>query len=248
MKKGCLIIHGLTGTPANMKSVSDALQARGYLVKAPLLQGHGTDLKTLTRSGWEDWYGTVVRAHHDLAKEVDSVYCVGLSLGALLGMKLAIDCGDSIKALVLLGTPFEAKPLFRFLVIPAVRYTPLRFFLTSVAKNFEKSVLDPQGREFYRQNSLSRMPCRSVFQTQDLVNLLRKDLKKITQPLLMIHAHKDHLADPHGLLEIRRGVSSKKVDIMMLENSGHVLTCDYNKEKAASRVVEFFDKIFDKIY
>lgn len=258
MQKGCLVIHGLTGTPANLSPVTKALQEKGYIVKNPLLKGHGIDIETLTQSNCEDWYGTVRQAYEELSRESEEIYFVGLSMGALLGLKLAIDSNGDVslskgnvplkgerplKGLALLGVPFVAKPLFRFLVIPGVRYTPLRFFITSVAKNFEKSVLDPQGRGAYRQNSLARMPCRSVFQTQDLVKFLRKNLAKISQPLLLLHGRKDHLADPRGLLEIQRGVSSPSVDIMMLENSAHVITCDYDKEKAAKRVVEFFENV-----
>lgn len=243
VKKGCLVIHGLTGTPANMQTITETLQGRGYIVKNPLLKGHGVDLKTLTKSSWQDWYETVVKAHEELSKEADAIFFVGLSMGALLGLKLAIDIGHSLKGLALLGVPFIARPLLRYLVIPGVRYTPLRFFITSVAKNFEKSVLDPKGREVYRQNSLPRMPCRCVFQTQNLVKLIRKDLVKITQPLLLLHGHQDHLADPRGLLEIQCGVSSPIVEIVPLENSAHVITVDYEREKVANRVVEFFENI-----
>ena len=239
MKKGCLVIHGLTGTPANMDIVTEALKAKGYLVKAPLLKGH-TDLKTLSQTGWEDWYFSVRQAYEELSKETKDIYYVGLSLGAILGLKLAIDVGSSIKALALLAIPFEVQPIFRYLIIPAVRYTPLRFFIKSVAKNFEKSVLDPAGRKIYRANSIQRMPSHGVFETQNLVWLVKKDLAKITQPLLLIHGHKDHLADPHALLDLKKGVASKRVDIVMMENSGHVITMDYDREKVASRVVEFF--------
>jgi carboxylesterase len=240
-QKACLVVHGLTGTPANMASITEALKAKGYLVKAPLLAGHGVDLKTLANSTWRDWYGTVLRAYEELSKQAAKIYFVGSSLGALLGLKLAQEFGNPIKALALLGTPIQLKPLFKHLVIPGVRYTPLRLFIRSTAKNFEKSVLDPEGRELYRQNSLHRLPARAVFQTQDLAKEVTKELHKISQPLILIHGHKDHLADPKGLLEIKKKVVSKQVDIVMMEQSAHVVSVDYDREEVAKRVVDFFD-------
>lgn len=242
-RKGCLVIHGLTGTPANLECVTEALRQKGFLVKAPLLAGHGENLAQLSHTSWKDWYATVVENFESLRSEAGEIYFAGLSMGALLGLKLATDKGEAIKGLALLGIPFRVRPLFRCLVIPAVRYTPLRFFVRSVAKNFEKSVLDPEGRKQYRANSIARMPAHGVFETQKLKWIVEKDLSKITQPLLLIHGQKDHLADPKGLFEIKVKVSSALVDIVMLKNSAHVLTVDYEKKEAAQRVADFFASV-----
>lgn len=241
-QKGCLVIHGLTGTPANMTSMVKALEANGFKVRAPLLAGHGANLKILSESTWPQWYASLRDAYDALAKEADEIYFVGLSMGALLGLKLAADIGNSLKAAAILSPPFVVRPIFRYLVIPAVRYTPLRFFIRSVAKNFEKSVCDSEGREFYRRSSFARMPSACVFQTQNLVWLLQKELGKIHQPLLLMQGRKDHLADPQGLLEIRRGVASSKVDLVLLDRSAHVLTVDCEREEVARRVIDFFER------
>lgn len=241
--KGCLVVHGLTGTPANMESVAAALRAAGYKVKAPLLAGHGGDLETLKKTQWPDWYASVLAAWRDLSKEAEAIYFVGLSMGALLGLKLAADLGNSLKAAAILAPPFVVRPIFRYVVIPGVRYTPLRFFIRDVAKNFEKSVCSAEGRELYRRNSIARMPASGVFQCQDLVRLLRKELGKIHQPLLLMQGRRDHLADPKGLLEIRRGVASSKIDLVLLDRSAHVLTVDEDKEEVARRVTDFFEGV-----
>lgn len=242
-RRGCLVIHGLTGTPANVESVTETLRQRGFLVKAPLLAGHGESLKKLSRTGWRDWYATVLEAYEKLRGEADHIYYAGLSMGALLGLKLAIDKGEGIKGLALLGVPFHAQPLFRYLVIPSVRYTPLRLAIRSVAKNFEKSVLDPEGREQYRSTSIARMPGHGVFETQNLKKIVDKELAKITQPLLFIHGMKDHIADPKGPFAIKAKVASPMIDIVMLKNSAHVVTMDYEKEEAARRVADFFASV-----
>ncbi len=41
---GCLLIHGLTGSPPEMRLLGDDLAAQGSHCLAPLLPGHGTTL------------------------------------------------------------------------------------------------------------------------------------------------------------------------------------------------------------
>ncbi len=237
------MVHGLTGSPANLMPVTEALQKAGYLVSAPLLAGHDGVLKTLSATTWRDWYAGIVRAHDALSHQVEKVFYAGLSMGSLLGLKLAEEMENRLDGLALLGAPWKLRPIFKYCVIPGIRYTPLRWIIRSTAKNFEASVLSPSGREFYREHSLQRMPGPAVFQMMDLLAAVKKNLAKVEQPLLMIHGVKDHLADPKGMLEIRRSVSSKEVEMLVLENSAHVLTLDYDKEIVAKRVVDFFDRL-----
>ena len=44
-ENACLLIHGLTGSPSEMAYLAERLNTAGYTVKAPLLPGHGTDIK-----------------------------------------------------------------------------------------------------------------------------------------------------------------------------------------------------------
>ncbi|MDO8494249.1 MAG: alpha/beta fold hydrolase [Deltaproteobacteria bacterium] len=240
MQKGALVVHGLTGSPANLQPITDKLKENGFIVQAPLLPGH-TALQHLVKSKWSDWYGEVFRSFEELSQKCDEVYFVGLSMGALLGLKLAGGVGPKLKALALLGVPFQVRPFYRFFMIPVIRYTPLRWIIRSVDKNFEKSVLDPIGRKMYFDNSLKRMPGMAAFQTQNLARHLYKEAHKVTQPLLLIHGVKDHIADPIGLKKLENLVASQKIEKILMGNSGHVVTMDYDREIVAERVVQFFD-------
>ncbi len=39
---GCLLVHGFTGTPQNVRPLADYLARRGLAVSAPRMPGHGT--------------------------------------------------------------------------------------------------------------------------------------------------------------------------------------------------------------
>ena len=84
-KVGVLLLHGLCGTPAEMRFVAMGLARAGYTVHAPQLAGHGDD-----NSGrWQDWYLSARAALTEIRKECDTVIVGGLCMGAILGLHLA---------------------------------------------------------------------------------------------------------------------------------------------------------------
>src|SRR3954469_8291096 len=53
--RGVLCLHGITGTPFEIRPLAEALGRRGCTVAAPTLAGHGGTLANLARSNWHDW-------------------------------------------------------------------------------------------------------------------------------------------------------------------------------------------------
>ena len=54
---GCLLVHGFTGTPQNVRPLADYLARRGLAVSAPRMPGHGTAVQDLDATGPQDWLG-----------------------------------------------------------------------------------------------------------------------------------------------------------------------------------------------
>ncbi|MBC8075201.1 MAG: hypothetical protein H7Y32_03920, partial [Chloroflexales bacterium] len=52
---GLLLIHGLTGTPGEVRPMGEHLAAAGYTVRGVLLPGHGGDPAELFGVGWQRW-------------------------------------------------------------------------------------------------------------------------------------------------------------------------------------------------
>src|SRR6266852_2399288 len=81
----CLLLHGLTGSPAEVRPVGEALAGAGFRALGPLLPGHGTsprDLETVTRFDVED----AAREALLSLRGARRVYLCGLSMGALLAV------------------------------------------------------------------------------------------------------------------------------------------------------------------
>ena len=86
---GCLILHGFTGTPQNVRPLADYLARRGLTVSVPRIAGHGTTVQDLDTTGPEDWLGTAEQALADLHSQCATVFVAGISLGGTYTLELA---------------------------------------------------------------------------------------------------------------------------------------------------------------
>ena len=96
-----LLIHGLCGTPAEMRFIAMGLARAGYTVHCPLLAGHGGSREEVVKTGWRDWYRGVEEALDEIRKECDTVIVGGLCLGGILGLHLAINHPEKVQGLAL---------------------------------------------------------------------------------------------------------------------------------------------------
>src|SRR6266849_6516413 len=88
-RTGVLLVHGITGSPAEMRPLVRKLTAKGFSVACPQLAGHCSSLSALKQTSWHDWYGSIENALFTLRERCDTVFVSGLSMGALLALRLA---------------------------------------------------------------------------------------------------------------------------------------------------------------
>ena len=62
-RSGVLLIHGLTGTPAEMRFVANGMRDQGFTVYGMQLAGHCGDVRDLLRTTWHDWAESVDQAN-----------------------------------------------------------------------------------------------------------------------------------------------------------------------------------------
>ena len=103
----CLLIHGLTSSPSEMRILGEYLHQYGYSVYAPLLPGHGTSYEHLNKTRWPEWYETVEELTKNLLQQAEPLVVVGLSMGGLLSLELGIRVAGlrGIVCINLLSTP-----------------------------------------------------------------------------------------------------------------------------------------------
>ena len=95
----CLLIHGLTGTPREMGSLAAGLNKAGYSVSAPLMEAHNKPLSVLKRVRWQEFYASIKKEFLRLGSKYDGIFIGGLSFGALIGILLAYEFPDKVRAI-----------------------------------------------------------------------------------------------------------------------------------------------------
>src|SRR4029079_17600398 len=112
-RRGVLCLHGITGTPFEVRPLAEALGRAGCTVEATTLAGHGGTLRALAESSWPDWFRSAEVAMDALQARVGGapIAICGFSMGGLLALRLARMYPDRIKALVVMSAPLRLRKL-----------------------------------------------------------------------------------------------------------------------------------------
>ena len=228
--KGVLLIHGYTGTPAEMRLLGDHLHREGYTVLGVRLPGHGTTPEELNEMRWPQWYEAAQNACQILLDQCYEVMVVGLSMGGLLTMKLAAEMPIS-KAAILAAPIFVADRRTRFLPIA-------KYFLKSVPKGRRNYDVEDKYKITY-----SRMPLKALASMFDLLKQCKKEiLPQIKIPCLIIQSTAEHTVQPRSAQYIYDHLGSSQKKLVWYKHSGHILTLDCEREAIFKQISKFFAK------
>ena len=231
-RDAALCLHGLTGTPYEIRPIGEALAARGVRAVGPLLPGHGSTHEMLAGAAHADWIDAVASAHRTLRSRHERVFTVGLSLGGLLALCHAAE--GEVDALAVIGTPLH-------LGTRLVRLLPLvRRFRPYLPKRRGSDIREAAARA--RHPSLAVMPAASVLELVRLQGRAREVLHRVQAPLLVAHGCLDSTVHPSNAQEIAASVSSAERELLWLPNSGHVVPVDHDGPELAQAVVDFLTR------
>ncbi len=251
-----LLVHGLTGTPAEMRSLAKKLQQQGFSVMCPRLAGHCGSITELKKSRWQDWYGTIEQSFEALKAEHRQVYVAGLSMGALLALRLAAQKGDRVAGLGLLSSTFfydgwNMPKYKRRLLLPLVIYSPLRlFFSWTEASPYGikcertraqvQSVLENRDANAAEQYGIFRTPAVTIHESVRLIREARRALPQVHTPTMIVHALEDDMASIKNAHFVASHIAARDIETFYVDDTYHVLTLDRRKHQVAERLSNFF--------
>ncbi len=216
-EKGVLLVHGFTGSPAEMRLLGEFLQKQGYTVLGVRLDGHGTTPQDLAQTNWTNWYGSVENGYHILQGICKDVAVIGLSMGGLLAIQLAAEY--PLSKLVSLSAPIHIYDR-RIAVVPLAKY-----FRTFVAKKRRQYDVNPIYAVGY-----DKMPLSGLHSMVKMIQHVQSILPQINIPVLIIQSRKEHTVKPESAEFIYRHIGSNNKKLIWLERSGHIITLDIEKE------------------
>ena len=238
---GCLLIHGFTATPDEMRPLGEALAARGFPVRAVRLAGHGTEVADLAGTRWTDWFASVAEGADRLHRDVPALALAGMSLGALLALHLAAARPTEVTALVLCGTPLRLSGAgLRWLPLLA-RIPWIARRRATIPKPGGPDIADPAVRAASR--SYRAMPLSAVLELLRFQAVVRGEIGRVTQPALLLHGRHDHSVPLANLELARRSLGSRLIESHVLERSWHVVTLDYDRDEVARLAADFLTRI-----
>jgi carboxylesterase len=250
-----LLIHGLTGTPAEMRHLARKLRRKGFSVMVPQLAGHCGSIKELKRSRWQDWYASVDAAFRYLSDRHQKVFVSGLSMGALLGLELAAEHGDRVAGLGLLSPTFFYDgwnmPKFRRSLLPLAFMTPLKHFLywhevapygikCERTRAMVHAVLENRDSQASEKVGIFKTPLVTVHESSKLIAHVTESLSRVQSSILVVHSIEDDMASTKNVDFVIQRIASNDVETWLIDNTYHVLTLDRRKDDVAERVGDFF--------
>ena len=86
---GILLIHGFTGSCAQMRPLADTLAERGYTVRTINLPGHALTEAEMAKANWQQWLHAAKEAAYEMMQEVRVFTVAGHSMGGVLALLIA---------------------------------------------------------------------------------------------------------------------------------------------------------------
>ena len=246
--RGVLCLHGITGTPFEVRPLAEAFGRAGCSVEAPALAGHGGSLAELAATTWPNWLASAERALDALQARVHGrpVAVCGFSMGGLLALRLARLYPERIAALVVMGTPLRLRRL-PVAIVRALTRLPLPFARLSLAR-----IPKPRGSDVsldemrFGNPGLPAFPLAALKQLFALMNVVRADLPSVRAPTLVVHARNDHVVPMDDALEITGSLGSDVIERLWLERSFHVVGLDVDSGAVVDAVTKFVARFLTK--
>lgn len=234
---GCLLIHGFTGAPKEMRWMGEYLAAQGYTVLGVRLAAHATRPEDMLRARWPDWVASVEDGYHLLRGAADQVFLAGLSMGGALAL-LCADGRLPLAGVIAMSTPYSLGDDWR---LPYVQW------LCRLQPRLQKGPPDWRNPLAAQDHvDYPYYPTRAIAELRDLLAEMRQALPRVNVPVLLAHSRQDGGVPPENMEKIYQSLGSAEKTMLWLENSGHVITREPERERLFQAAHAFIQRYTDK--
>jgi carboxylesterase len=224
---GCLLLHGFTATPNEVRGLGHFLADQGYTVLGPRLAHHGSDPADMNRSRWHDWYLSALDGWHLLRGICSRIVPIGLSMGGTTALLLA--ARQPVAAVVAMSAPID---------IPADPRFPFLRAIGMVQPFMEKEGWD----EEQRPSRYPVLPTQAVGELRQYLEVVERALLAVTAPTLLFHSRADSTVPPESMERIYRRLGSQEKEMVWYDDAQHVLTEDaHHQDDLYRRVGNFVE-------
>ncbi|MEJ8765485.1 alpha/beta fold hydrolase [Oceanobacillus sp. HCA-5259] len=229
--RAVLLLHGFTGHTADVRMLGRFLEKKGYTSHAPIYRGHGAPPEELIKSNPDQWWEDVNSALNHL-KELgyDEIAVAGLSLGGVLGLKLAYS--TQVKGIISMCAPmfFDNE--------------------TQLTQGFELFAKEYKQLERKDEKTIEREVATVMEESTEVFSLLKETIEEVKNnvdtiytPTFVVQARNDTMINTESANYIYDHVEADLKDIKWYEESGHVITLDKQKDELHEDIYQFLEKL-----
>jgi carboxylesterase len=239
----CLLVHGFTGTPKEMRWMGEYLAGQGHTVYGIRLPGHATHPEDMLRVRRRDWLACLEDGWRILNNATGSsqIFLAGLSMGGMLSLRFAAPPFSTrypVAGVIAMSTPFALRQDWR---LPFVKI--LQWIQPTI----------PKGTPDWRDESAGQdhidypyYPTGAVAELRDLLGEMRSALPQVKVPTLLIHSRQDlggGSFDPHSMQKIFERLGSQDKQMLWVEDCGHVITREPAREQVFQAAAAFIQGV-----
>ncbi|MCA9220637.1 MAG: alpha/beta fold hydrolase, partial [Planctomycetales bacterium] len=176
-----------------------------------------------------DWYTDAERALLKLKDRVDRAIVVGLSMGGLVTLELAMRHPEMIAGIVTVAAALKfADPLSRLtnVIAPFVKYWP------------SPNAFNDESRKGLSRN-YEKFPTKTFVELYRYSQEIADRLTEVHVPIRVIQSKRDQVVAAESANIIYEKVSSPLREIVWYKESGHEMMQDLEAERVFTDIMEF---------
>ncbi|WP_203248718.1 alpha/beta hydrolase [Sporosarcina beigongshangi] len=230
-KRAVLLLHGFTGTSADVRMLGRFLEKKGYTSLAPHYKGHGVPPEELIQTGPAEWWQDVLAGYNQLKEAgYDEIAVAGLSLGGVFSLKLGYNM--PVKGIVTMCAPMSMKTT-------DIMYEGVLAY----AREYKKYEGKDEQQIEKDMEALQQQSMPSLADLRALIYDVREHIDHIYAPLLVTQGSLDDVIDPDSANVIFDNTESDDKQLKWYEQSGHVITLGPEKVQLHEDIFEFLESL-----
>ncbi|WP_027847308.1 alpha/beta hydrolase [Marinococcus halotolerans] len=228
--RAVLLLHGFTGSSADVRMMGRFLEKKGYTVHAPVYKGHGVPPEELMETDYHDWWEDVKAGIEELKERgFDQIAVGGLSLGGLMALRVAYhyDVLGVIPMSAPMSTFNNADKLYGDVINYAKEFKRL--------EGKDQDQIDKEIMEF------RQLPTDTLHSVNRLIREVSEGLDMVHVPAMIVQGEKDDMIAEDSANIIYEEISSEDKQIKWYPDSPHVITLGNDRDELNEDVYQFLD-------
>ncbi len=209
-RPGVMLVHGFTGTPADMRPLAEALFEHGVNCHVPMHPGMAADIANMNSMTAKIWRRNILEQWTEHTGRYRRTVLIGYSMGGAAALQMAVQTQPELLILV---APFVRINDRRAIFLPLVKHMVKEFRLLGSLDFDDEGVRqwfkialpgvdldDPETRRTVRDESGIASPV--IDELRKFGAMGRRVAPAVTSPVVVIQGHHDVVVNPRHTREL----------------------------------------------